>query len=167
MVDQYKALTVTVILAAGLIGASPFILDKTVLNQQEQSIDTSLQVLGENESDRVGVNADRNLNYGALPVETNSTKYLNISSSERAIIRLSAEGNMSEYLDFEDEHYFIGEKNVPVKATAWETGQYNGTLNLESYTSRNKVGDYWIRFRGDYWPFSHWAESVKSKVSGL
>ena len=160
---------------AALIGfavavtATPHILDKTTLNhyQQSHAANSTVVNLSENPNASLGVDVDRNLNYGFLPEGTNATKFLDVNSSDQTIVYLSSEGDISDNLYYDEKYYFSGEQRIPVGFRAREPGNFTGEVHLDIQTPSNRVGDYWIRYRGDYWPFSHVAENARNRLDIL
>jgi len=141
-------------------------LDEYALNYHEQSFDSNVTVLNETEAERtsLGVDVGQELGYGNLPQETNATKFMEINSSQKVILNIASTGNMSKNLYYEDRQYFEGYNRIDIEYRAKEPGNYTGGIHLEIVTSDNKVGDYWIRYRGDYWPFSHVAENARDRL---
>jgi len=148
------------------VAVTPYIMDETVLNHEQQSFDANASVYNSSDAENrsLGIDSSRNLNYGNLPHQTNATKFLNVNASTNTVIYVSSSGNMSDHFYYEEKYYFSGEQRIPVEFRGMETGNFTGEVHLDIQTSSNRLGDYWIRYRGDYWPFSHIAENARNRL---
>ena len=148
------------------VAATPYVMDETTLNHQQQSFDANASVYNDSDAENksLGIDTSRNLNYGRVPHQTNATKFLHVNASTDTVIRVSSSGNMSDHFYYEEKYYFSGVQNIPVEFRGMETGNFTGEIHLDIQTPSNRVGDYWIRYRGDYWPFSHIAENARNRL---
>ena len=164
--NKYTGLIAALVGFTVAVAATPYIMDEITLNHQQQSFDanTSVYDASDAENKSLGIDTSRNLSYGNLPQETNATKFLQVNASTDTVIRVSSSGNMSDHFYYEEKHYFSGEQNIPVEFRGMETGNFTGEIHLDIQTPSNRVGDYWIRYRGDYWPFSHVAENARNRL---
>jgi len=164
---RMKALTLFVILVLATT-ITTYALDNHTLNYQEQGFESNVTVLNETEVENtsLGIDVGGKLKYGNLPQETNATKFIEVNSSEKVIVNIDSSGNMSDSLHYERQ-YFKGYNRIEVEYRAKEPGNYTGDIELEIVTSDNLIGDYWIRFRGDYWPFSQVAENFRTNYQQL
>jgi len=162
-----KVLAVFAVLVLSITVAT-YALDEHSLNYQEQSFDSNVTVLNETEEENtsLGLDIGQKLNYGKLPQRTNATKFIDINSTNKAIVNIDSSGNISNNLHYE-RHYFEGYNRIGLEYRAKQPGNYTGDVHLEIVTSDNRFGDYWIRFRGDYWPFSHMAENARDRLDVL
>ena len=150
-----------------LVSLTPNLLDEITLNHQDRSLDTNASVLESDsgaENVSLGLDIGNKLNYGNMPHQANATKFLTVNSSKDTIVYVSSEGNMSNHLHYEDKHYFSGEHRIPLEFRGMKSGNFSGKIHLDIRTPSNRVGDYWIRYRGDYWPFSHVAENARDRL---
>ena len=164
--DETKKIAMATTTFIAILVFSIYGLDNFTLSYQEQNFDANSTVLNHTEAENksLGLDAGSKLNYGNLPQETNATKFVAINSSDKVIVSIGSEGNISEHLYYEDSHYFQGYQNIGLEFRAMQPGNFTGDINVEVVTSQNGVGDYWIRFRGDYWPFSHAAENARNRL---
>ena len=152
---------------AVVVAVTPYAMDELTLNHEQQSFDANASVFDSDsdaENVSLGLDIGSQLNYGNMPHQTNSTKFFNTNSSTNTIIHIGSEGNMSEHFYYEEKHYFSGEQTIPVEFRGMETGNFTGEVHLDIQTPSNRLGDYWIRYRGDYWPFSHAAENARNRL---
>jgi len=166
--DRKMMALTTFVLVILVTTVTAYTLDKHTLNYQQQSFESNVTVLNQTDADNttLGIDAGQKLNYGELPQETNATKSLEINSSDKVIINIDSTGNISDSLYY-DRQYFQGYREVGLEYRAMEPGNYTGDVNLEIITSDNVVGDYWIRFRGDYWPFTQIVENFETNARQL
>jgi len=144
---------VSIIVLSGLIGTTPFILEETSLEFYEETYESNITILndtGNNTS--VGINSDRNLDFGYVPEGVNSTKFLNVSTKKKSIMNVRSTGNISKLLEYEDRAYFEGYKQVNIEAQGRETGNYTGNITLSFQIPENQVGTKWLDLK--YWIYS-------------
>lgn len=139
-------LALSVIAVSALIGMSPFLVDQYTLNRFDASFEangTALNTSG-NFTKRIGVITGNSLRFGRIPTGATSIKYLTINASKKALLMISAEGNISEALEYKEKLYFKGSKQTPVKFNASKPGYYTGTLEVKIQTARNSLGQRWL-----------------------
>jgi len=83
----------------------------------------------------IGIATDKDgLNFGRVPLNYNSIKYITIHSRENydVILTLSASGNISDFLSFEEKYVIKkGESlKVPISLNASRLGNYTGTVTI-------------------------------------
>lgn len=146
-------LAAAVISVSVLIGLVPLAIQMTSVNhiQQKQFSNVSLYQ-AENESGNLslGVDPADGLEFGERPVDavTGGDKDLDFNAEKKSLILISAEGNISEVLEFEDRHYFEGAKTVPVRFTTdHPVGYYEGNVTINIYAPKNRVGEAWLDMR--------------------
>jgi len=144
--DRTKILASSALFLCLLISVSLFVLDQTSVKNQEQKYNTSIQVVdAENKKNMsFGINADRNLRFGRIITGTNATKFLNMSSGKKSLLTVNTEGNISEFMVYEEKMYFQGDKQIPLEVRGREPGNYTGTVNLEFQIPENEVGRKWL-----------------------
>ena len=84
---------------------------------------------------RIGVSIDQtDLNFGIVSAGNNVIKTLKLSNPDLmpAKVTLSAEGNISSFLQFENYHYLKERESreVNIKAQTNQTGNYSGRLTV-------------------------------------
>ncbi|MFB6208117.1 MAG: hypothetical protein ABEJ69_02105 [Candidatus Nanohaloarchaea archaeon] len=97
-----------------------------------------------NATKKVGIITGSNLRFGRLPVGSASIKYINITSSKDALVRISATGNISEMLEYDEKFYFQGSERTSIRFNASKAGYYTGKLELKIQTPKNKLGNRWL-----------------------
>lgn len=142
--NRTTLLAASVIVLSGLIGATPFIVNETSLENAEKDFNASVYVMEDSDDRGLGINADRNLEFGRLAQGTNATKFLNLSVGKKSMLYISSEGNISEVLVYEDRIYFEGDREVELEAKGDKPGSYVGDLKVEFEIPRNQVGRYWL-----------------------
>ncbi len=143
--DRINLVVGSVLVLSVLIGASPFIFDEVSVEKHEENFNTSISVVdAEGEKMSFGVNADQNLQFGTIVEGTNATKFINMSTAEKSLLTVKTEGNISEFMFYDEKMYFRGDKQIPLEVQGRESGNYTGTVNLEFQIPENKVGRKWL-----------------------
>jgi len=133
-----------IVVASGVLGATPFLLDHATVENAQQQFNTSVTIMGDSDNRSLGINADRNLEFGRIVEGSNATKSVNISIGKRSLLKLSTEGNISEVLEHRESMYVQGNQDIEIEAKGRDPGFYQGTVNLEFHIPRNKVGENWL-----------------------
>jgi hypothetical protein len=137
---------------------APAIADAALLNKDTFSFNASLtadpspqrQDLNGSSPD-IGINADRNLQFGTLFVGASVTKQLNISTGELARLRLESTGNVSRVLNYENS--YVVEPPIAtaeIKAEPTEPGYYTGEVRVTALTPGSVLGDRWLELQRSY-----------------
>lgn len=142
--NRASLMAVVIVVASGLVGATPFLLDHTSVETAEQRFNTSVNVVGDSDDRGLGINADRNLDFGRLKTGANATKFVNISIGKKSVLKVSTEGNISEVLEYDESRYVQGNQEIELEAKGRDPGRYEGTVKLEFDIPRNKVGEHWL-----------------------
>lgn len=144
------AVSTALIMLAGVffIGSSlgAFNADNSALNSKTISFQvngTALNTSG-NGTVNLGIATGEKLNFGRIPVDASSTKFLSINAREKAYISINAEGNVSEALVFEKNHYFKGKKEIQIRFDPETAETFEGTVNVNVKTAENEVGSTWL-----------------------
>jgi len=137
-------LAAAVITISGLIGATPYLVEQNSIHSYEQTMNSSIIVIESANDKALGINADRNLDFGRLKPGTNATKFLNLSIGKKSLLNVKTEGNISEVLEYQEKLYFKGSKEIELEAKGREPGNYSGTVNLGFQIPKNQVGKYWL-----------------------
>lgn len=134
----------TVIVLSGLIGASPFILDYSTVNLVESNYPATVDVVENQNNTTLGVNADRDLDFGEIPEGVNATKFISVSVEHKSLLNIDSEGNISDLLRYREKMYFQGQKEIPVEVRGMEVGKYEGNVTLKFQVPTNEVGKKWL-----------------------
>lgn len=115
----------------------------------EQNYHANASIISEDESENltVGIDAGQNLNFGKVTEGNNVTKTLNIYSPRKSVAVLDSNGNISEFLAYEEVVFFEGNESVEIEMITKDSGQFEGDLNLRIYVSENRVTDEWLKLR--------------------
>lgn len=163
--NKTTLIAASIVILSGLIGATPLIINETSIDLYEKSYESNISVLpdsGNNTS--IGINSDQDLDFGYMPEGSNSTKFLNISTQKKSILDISSEGNISEFLVYEDRMYFQGFKKISVEAQGREPGNYTGNITLNFQIPENQVGGKWLDLK--YW-YHNSVENLITETSKL
>ncbi len=140
--------------AAGLLLAltllSPLMIDRVLVNHQELTFNASADISDRynNSSARLGIAPGaEGLEYGKMNIEANSTRFISVNAPEETYFDLTAEGNISEYLHYEEEMKFRGGKNVTVELRPEETGNYTGRLVVKAEYAEGGLGKRWLELK--------------------
>lgn len=138
---------------SGLIGATPFILDNQTISFYAEEFNSSVTVINDTGNDTgLGINSDPTLDFGDIPQGSNSTKFINTSMDKKSVLSIKADGNISEFLEYEEHMYFQGSKKIPLEFKAREPGNYTGNVSLRFEIPENRVGTKWLDLK--YWIYS-------------
>lgn len=142
--EKKTVFVATVIILSASIGAAPFIIEETTLEKTKASFNASAQVIPESSDAGYGINADKVLNFGRMYTGSNATKYLNVSARKKAYLEVDVEGNISDVLEYEENMWIEGEKDVPIKVEAREPGYYSGKVHASFKVPKNGIGERWV-----------------------
>lgn len=144
-------LAITAITAVFFIGGTlgAFSLNDNSVNSKTltfQSNGTALNVSG-NGTINLGIATGEKLNFGRIPVEASSTKFLNINARKKALVTINAEGNISQALDFDKTHYFKGQRDISLRFDPKTAETFEGNVTVTVKTANNEVGSRWLDFK--------------------
>lgn len=141
---QVILIGIAAILSVGIFVA-PYALDAVLLEKQDTTFNTSAQVVANN-STSIGASADTaQLEFGRLiSEEMNVTREISIETGRDTIVLASVEGNITEYLEYDEVHRFNGSKNIPFEMIARESGNYSGTVSLNVHAAEAEGGSLWL-----------------------
>ncbi len=135
---------IAIVVVSGFIGATPFLLEHYSVENANTEFNSSVMILEESDNRSLGINADRNLDFGRLKTGSNATKFVNISIGKKSILKVSTEGNISEVLEYRERMYVQGDQEIEIEAKGRDPGFYQGKVNLEFNIPRNQIGEYWL-----------------------
>ena len=143
--NRISLISILIVILSGLVGASPFIIDQYSLNFQNNDFNTSAIIINDTGNNTtLGLNSDANLNFGEIPQGSNATKFINMSSERRSVLKIESEGNITDYLEYEELMYFKGTKEIELEIKGREPGNYTGNLSLRFEIPKSQVGRYWL-----------------------
>lgn len=149
MEDRSKYIAGAAALVLLIAFGTAFTLETTTLSKDETTFDmngTAINASGEEVKD-LGIVTDRNFNFGRLPYQSSSKKFLNISSPGYTKLNLEARGNIADQLSYEEEMWFRGDKEVAVEFDPSEPGNYTGEVTVKTTLAKNSLGETWLNFR--------------------
>ena len=128
------AIAVAVLLLIGSVAA----LESQIVDRNRSfNVSATVEPPQENNT-TVGVNTGQAMHYGNITHETNFTKFMEVGVQRKSILQISASGNISEILYFEEKQYFKGSKNLSITAGSETPGRYTGKLYLEFQVPETK-----------------------------
>lgn len=138
-----------VIVSSLLVGIAPFALDYELTNQQSLEFKSNGTVVNDtgNQTKRLGLVTEPNLQFGSVPMGAASIKFLNITADRKSLIKIKSTGNISEVLEYNSKSYFEGNKEVSLKFNASKPGYYEGVVHIDTQTPRDKWGKKWIELK--------------------
>lgn len=130
------------------LGASPFVTDALLLEQETQFRQnmTALAVSDEVTSNgtRVGINPGQNLDFGEIETGIRVTKFLDFQSDRERLVKLTVEGNISEKVNTTDAQIMEGEKRLGIAFKSDDSGYFTGEATLKTYTPNGRLGELWL-----------------------
>jgi hypothetical protein len=115
--------------------------DTTTLEMNASGVNTT----GDNL--QLGLVADSKLDFGEVPVESSSTKFINISTDNYARVRLDASGEIADKLDYKKQVWVDGDESISVKFEADEEGSFEGKMTIKTLMAKNNLGKTWLDLR--------------------
>ena len=98
----------------------------------------------------LGINTGQKLHYGNVTYDTNVTKFLQVNADRKSLLNVESRGNISRHLDFQERHYFEGNKTLSVKIGSKEPGYYEGKLRLNFQVPETRWASKWISLKYMY-----------------
>lgn len=142
-----KAFVGLIVVAIILISA-PLLAESYLTKNKTMTFNTTMKVVESPAGNKtMGVDAGINLNYGKLSKGFNVTKFINVSSRKKSLVTLKSEGNISEYIHYNETHFFKGENQIPVEVKARDLGFYTGKITLNAQTPKTSYGEPWIELK--------------------
>lgn len=131
-----------------LVAVDDVLVDETV-NIYSSSV--NVYELDKNSSDvGLGVNAGRNLDFGDIPVGTNVTKKVKISTARPSTVDIQSTGNISQFLHYDESILIDGEENVRVKINPEKAGNYTGKIEMRITIPRGELGQKWLSIKSRF-----------------
>lgn len=150
-------LALSVVTVSILIGASPFLADNLLLDEQKQ-FEAKLDaiVMDANVDERISYhpkpdNKSYTMRFGEMPAGTPVTRYFNYSSTgPQRIVEIEIRGNISEKMEYESSQIVRGVKHIPLRFESNETGYFEGNATLKTLTPKGRAGDLWLDLKSIY-----------------
>jgi len=145
LLSKRNEITIVVFSLAVILGAMIYYSQDSI-NSQSESFSTYANVTEPGENISVGIEAGEGLSFGRLVEGTNMTKTLELASNNDTLtyVEVRAQGNISEYLDFEQAHLFMNSTDIEVMMEGREPGYYEGEILLDIKTAVNNWGERWL-----------------------
>lgn len=139
----------TIIGISMLIGLSPVLVEYSSVNTSTIEFKANATVIDQTPDEggnlTLGVNAEREMAYGEMPINVSTTKILNMTASDGyAYLVVSSNGNISEKLFYNKYNYFNGSKEFNMRFKSGQPGFYSGTVRIKTMTPRNELGAAWL-----------------------
>jgi hypothetical protein len=139
-------LAVGIIVLSLALGASPFVADELLVKNQGFSFEANATAINStaNQTQRIGIVTDSNMRFGEVPTGMSVVKFLNVSMPAKGIFEINSQGNISEMLDYQESHYFEGNKEIKIEFNATEPGYYGGSVDIKTQVPMNDIGQRWL-----------------------
>jgi hypothetical protein len=145
-----QKLTLAILAASVLLGASPFLADALLLESSKNEFESSAVSVPPSANDNsteLGVVTDQNMKFGRVETGSKVTKYINLSTDGRGAVTLSSTGNISNYFEHPNHVVFQDNVTLPVSYTAKRPGIYNGSVVVKTYGASSEMGYQWMKLR--------------------
>ena len=141
------AVSATLILAIGVVGAfESQIVDRNRVMNMSATIEPDQKT----NNTTVGINTGQELHFGNVTYDTNVTKFLQVNADRKSVLEVSATGNISDHIYFENQHYFMGNKTLGIKIGSKDPGYYEGKLEMNFQVPETRWGAKWISVKHNY-----------------
>ncbi len=142
-------LAASIIIVSVLVGlglSAPGYLDSnhTATGKKEFRAKAKVINTSGNETKSIGIVGDPRLDFGVLPYEAGSAKFIDLKAGRKSLITLSATGNISEFLEYRRKAYFEGDKQIKIHFDANETGFFAGNVSVGMQTPVDRWGRLWL-----------------------
>jgi hypothetical protein len=141
-------LALSIVAASIFLGASPFIADEFLLDEETQFQQnmSAIVVSGEvsENGTRVGVNPGQNLDFGEIETGIKVTKFLEFESDRTQLVRLDVEGNISEKINTTESQMVEGDTRLGLSFRSNETGYFTGETVLKTFAPNGGLGEAWL-----------------------
>lgn len=146
LLNRRNEIAFGVIMVAVLGGIVMYGYSQSNINTQSANYTTYANVTEPTENISVGLETGGGMKYGRLVEGTNLTKTLELASGNDTLtyVEVSTEGNISEYLHFDEEHLFQNNTDIGVKMEGRNQGYYTGDIFLDIKTASNMWGETWL-----------------------
>lgn len=144
----------TVILVSVVLGASPFIADELLVEQnQVMDMNMSASVVSSNNTSteqlRAGVDTGQNMDFGEVSADVDITKFLNINAGDQRVgVAIDTQGNITDRLEYRQSQVVEGDQQIEVKfVPGEEKAYYTGKIQVKTLTPQNSIGQKWLQIR--------------------
>lgn len=141
-------LALSIVAVSIFVGASPFIADEVLLDEETQfEQNMSATVISEevtSNGTRVGVNPGQNLDFGEIETGIRVTKFLEFESDRTQLVRLEVDGNITEKINTTESQMVEGDTRLGLSFQSNETGYFTGETNLKTFTPKGGPGETWL-----------------------
>ncbi len=142
-----------VLLAAGLVllagiggavAAETHLVDTQTITYEASG--TIVAATNDTNRTRVGVAAGPNMTFGEVPLNANITRFVRVSTAEKARVAITADGNISQFLTTNTPAYFQGERELRVtfRPRNSSAGTYTGTVTVLVDLPTGEWGRQWL-----------------------
>lgn len=149
MIERKQAIAAGVVAVIALLGLSIFAAESFLVKSQEMNFDVNgtAEDMEDNSTKNLGIVTEPNLEFGRAALGTSYYKFIQVNSTNQALVTLTAEGNISDQISYPEKSYFQGSEELKIEFNATEQGYYTGTLNMKIRTSENSLGKTWLNIR--------------------
>jgi hypothetical protein len=153
-IDRKKAELVTAgLLVLGCLAGAAYVYSQMEVIDQVDTFDTNATILDSNNNSGtldVGIATGQGMSFGEFDARFNKTKTLNLSAGSPALVKVSAKGNISEYLKYKKTHLFENRTHINFEMIGNQSGFYDGEIRLDMVIAQNKWGEKWINLVYNY-----------------
>lgn len=140
------------VLAIVLLTA-PYAADSALLTERKFTIpiNGSVENMTGNASFGVSAGSGGALDFGRIALDaSNSTRNITVGTPGTNYVRLDAEGNITEHLEYSKYNYNVS--SIPVKFIGEEEGRFTGNMTVTVQIPKEDGGEAWLETK--YWFYS-------------
>lgn len=144
--DRRNEAAIGVFAVAVALGLGLYLYASSSVESQSANYSTYANVTEPGENISVGIETGEGMDFGRLVEGTNMTKTLELGAGNDTLtyVEVSTEGNISEYLDFDQAQLFMNSTDIAVMMEGRKPGYYEGTILLDIKTAVNNWGERWL-----------------------
>jgi len=145
-IKSENLLAIVVILVSIGIGLTPLAIQKTSFDTANVNFNASVNVVKpvKVNNTHVGVNADPTMHFGNMPVNTNLTKWVQVSVDRRSEVDIETTGNISRLLSYRSPRIIEGNSRIPIRVRSKELGYHDGKVTVTVLRPNNRWGRMYL-----------------------
>jgi len=148
--ENKKILAVSTGLVLTMLLITPLLANELLVDDQRLAFNASADVSTSynNSTNRVGfAPGSKALDYGKLNTESNATRFISLNAPQETTFNYEAQGNISEYLNYEKQMVFEGRKNISVELIPERPGNFSGQFIVKAKYPNGGLGERWMELR--------------------
>ncbi len=149
---QVVLVVLATVLSVGIF-VTPYAMDSLLLEKQEITFNTTAEVIADNNTSEIGTSVDNgSLEFGRMISDNvNFTRTINVQTERDTIVLVDAEGNITEYLNYDEVHRFNGSKKIPFEFVAREPGNYTGKVTINVHAADKEGSSIWLDIKQPFY----------------